>query len=93
MSVIDVNIKVNPVYLPYLDKPEFNQIYFGGSSSGKSYFLAQKTVLDNLNGANYLVCRNVASTISKSTFNEVTKAISNMGLMQYYKILIYYAPV
>lgn len=43
-------------------------------------------MLDNLNGANYLICRNVASTIAKSTFNEVTKAISNMGLSQYYKV-------
>lgn len=83
---MNIDVKVNPAYLPYLDKPQFTQIYYGGSSSGKSYFLAQKTVLDNLNGTNYLICRNVASTISKSTFNEITKAISNMGLSRYYKI-------
>ena len=83
---INIDVHVNPVYLPFLNKKQFTQVFYGGSSSGKSYFLAQKTVLDNLNGANYLICRNVASTISKSTFNEITKAISNMGLMKYYRI-------
>lgn len=62
------------------------QIYFGGSSSGKSYFICQKIVLDNLNGANWLICRNVARTIRNSTFNEIKKAISNMGLLKYFKI-------
>ena len=69
-----------------MNKPHFNQIYYGGSSSGKSYFLGQKIALDNLAGVNWLVCRNVASTMRNSVFNEVMKAISNMGLMQYYKI-------
>lgn len=83
---MNIDVKVNPAYLPYMNKPQFNQIYFGGSSSGKSYFLGQKIALDNLNGCNYLCCRNVASTMRNSVFNEVMKAISNMGLMQYYKI-------
>lgn len=52
----------------------------------KSYFISQKIVISNLNGTNWLVCRNVAATISRSVFNEITKAISNMGLMEYYKI-------
>lgn len=79
-------MKINPAYFQHLSKNQFVQILFGGSSSGKSYFLAQKVVLDNINGVNWLVCRNVASTINKSTYNEVCKAISNMGLMEYYKI-------
>lgn len=83
---IDINVKINPAYLPYIDKPQFMQIYFGGSSSGKSYFICQKIVLDNLNGANWLICRNVARTIRNSTFNEIKKAIANMGLLKYFKI-------
>lgn len=83
---MNINVKANKVYLPYFNKPQFTQIYYGGSSSGKSYFLAQKVVLDNLNGANWLVCRNVASTINKSVFNEVMKSISNMGLARYYAV-------
>ena len=74
------------MYLPFLEKPQFVQVFFGGSSSGKSYFICQKIVIDNLNGANWLVCRNVANTIRRSTFNEIKKAISNMGLSRYYRI-------
>ena len=80
------DVKINPVYLPCLNKTQFTQIFFGGSSSGKSYFICQKIVLDNMAGANYIICRNVANTIRKSTFNEITKAISSMNLKQFYKI-------
>lgn len=83
---MNVDVKINPSYLPYLDKPQFMQIYFGGSSSGKSYFICQKIVLDNLKGCNWLICRNVANTIRRSTFNEIKKAISNMGLNEYFRI-------
>lgn len=66
--------------------PQYMQIFFGGSSSGKSYFIAQKIVLDNMDGANWLVCRNVAKTVRKSVFNEIKKAIVKAGLLQWYRI-------
>lgn len=66
----------NDVYVDYLEDETYCQIFFGGSSSGKSYFLAQRCVLDILRGGhNYLICRNVASTVKKSVFNEIKKAI------------------
>lgn len=83
---MDVKIKENPVYIPYIDKPQFLQIFYGGSSSGKSFFLTDKIVIDNLQGCNWLCCRNVARTIRNSIFNEITKSISNMGVKQYYSI-------
>lgn len=83
---MNVDVKVNPAYLPYMNKPQFNQIFYGGSSSGKSFFLAQKIVIDNLNGVNWLCCRNVAKTIRSSTFNEVSKAILTMGFARYFSI-------
>lgn len=83
---MNINIKANKVYLPYYNKPQFIQIYYGGSSSGKSYFLASKVVLDVIQGANYLVCRNVAKTIRNSVFNEISKAISYMGVGMYFTI-------
>jgi phage terminase large subunit len=52
------------------------QIFFGGASSGKSFFIAQRIVLDTLNGRNTLVLRNVARTIRGSCWNEVIKAIN-----------------
>ena len=83
---MNLNVKMNRVYIPYFDKKQFIQIFFGGSSSGKSYFICQKIVLDNLKGVNWLVCRNVARTIRNSTFNEIVKAIQNMCLSRFYAI-------
>lgn len=78
------SIYVNDAYMPYLEATQYTQIFFGGSSSGKSYFLAQRCVMDNMNGYNYLICRNVGNTIKKSVFNEVWKSICNMGLALFY---------
>lgn len=82
MTMAKVNLKIskkvfNAAYIPYLYDETGTQIFFGGASSGKSYFLAQRTVLDVAQGGhNYLVTRNVQKTIKKSVFNEITKAIS-----------------
>lgn len=76
----EINVLINPVYYPYLNDERRTQIFFGGSSSGKSYFLAQRTVIEALNGHNYLIVRKVARTIRGSVFNEITKAIYNMGV-------------
>ena len=77
---IDVRVSkrcFNPVYLPYLEDETYTQIFYGGSSSGKSYFLAQRVVWDMLKGGhNYLIVRKVARTVRKSVYNEITKAIS-----------------
>lgn len=83
---MNINVKENPAYIPYLNKPQFLQIFFGGSSSGKSFFISDKIVLDNVSGCNWLCCRNVGNTIKRSIFNEVTKSISSMGLKDYYSI-------
>ena len=76
---IDVRVSkrcFNPVYLPYLEDETYTQIFYGGSSSGKSYFLAQRVVWDMLKGGhNYLVVRKVARTVRKSVYNEIVKAI------------------
>lgn len=56
-------------------------------NSGKSYALAQKCVYDLLKGGrNYLVVRNVSSTLRTSTFPEIRKVISHWGLSKYFKI-------
>jgi phage terminase large subunit len=83
---INADVIINPAYLPFLNKSQFLQIFFGGSSSGKSYFLSDKIVLDVLDGCNYLCCRNVGSTIKRSVFNEVNKSISNMGLREHFSV-------
>jgi len=68
--------RINPIYRKFLKCNRRTQIFYGGSSSGKSYFLAQRCILDlMLNDRNYLICRNTAATIKKSVFNEIIKAI------------------
>lgn len=83
---MDIEITVNKIYLPYLEKQTRIQIFFGGSSSGKSVFLAQRTILDVLKGRNYLVVRKVARTIRQSIFNELCKVINDMDLNSQFTI-------
>ena len=78
----------NKAFIPYLKDNTPTQIFYGGSSSGKSVFLAQRTVLDVMKGGrNYLVVRNVAKTIRGSVYNEITKAISDMKLDGFFTVL------
>ena len=32
---MNIDIKANKIYIPYFNKPQFTQIYYGGSVSGK----------------------------------------------------------
>ena len=77
---------LNAVYLPHLRNAHRYQLYFGGSSSGKSVFLATRTVLDCMQGRNILVLRNVARTLRGSCWNEIYKAVTRMGLTAYFAI-------
>ena len=77
----------NKVYLPFLKAQQRYQIFFGGASSGKSFFLAQRAVFDVVTSSrNYLICRNTAGTIKRSVFNEITKAIINFQLSPFFSI-------
>lgn len=77
---------LNAVYLPHLRNAHRYQLYFGGSSSGKSVFLATRAALDCMQGRNILVLRNVARTLRGSCWNEIYKAITRMGLTAYFAI-------
>ena len=87
----EINHKLfNKIYLPYIEDDDKRktrlQIFFGGASSGKSFYIAQRIVLDTLAGRNTLVLRNVARTLRGSCWNEVTKAITRMRLMDEFDI-------
>ena len=89
MTTINLNIDervINKVYHEYLNLDDIRlQIFFGGSSSGKSVFLAQRCVLDMMKGhRNYLIIRNVAKTIRNSVFNEIKSAIYRFKLDAYF---------
>jgi len=84
---MDIEIKTNAVYADLLDDETPRQIVFGGSSSGKSVFLAQRAILDVLTKKrNYLIVRNVAKTIRQSVFNEMCKIINDMDINNYFTI-------
>ncbi len=90
---MEINLSIsrkmfNKVYLPYLDNDIRTQIFFGGASSGKSFFaVGQRPVYDILRGdRNYLMVRNVARTSRQSTFNEICKAIKNWKVGEYFRI-------
>lgn len=81
-----MNLYVNDRYIPFLRDNTRTQIFYGGSSSGKSYFLGQRCVIDVIEGHNYLITRNVARTIRSSVFNQVVKTIISMGLSSKFSI-------
>jgi len=87
---IDLKIKskvFNKCYIPYLNDETPTQIYYGGSASGKSVFVAQRCIMDMASGGhNYLCVRNVQKTIHNSMFNEICKTITRFGLIKYFKI-------
>lgn len=89
--MINVNIPksaINPVYLPYLDNKARTQIYFGGSSSGKSKFVVGQRVVYHLlqGGHNYLICRQTKTSIRGSVATEISKVISEWGLTNLFHI-------
>ncbi len=89
-QTIDVNISpkvFNKKYIPYLDCDSRIQIYFGGSSSGKSVFLAQRDVYKILKGGrNILVCRQLKTTLRGSVIQEINKVISDWGMSHLFDI-------
>lgn len=85
---LNISKKVfNPVYYNYLGYVAPLEIYYGGSSSGKSVFLSDRCVLDMLKGGhNYLILRKVANTVRRSVFNEVSKSISKFKVSQFFNV-------
>ena len=88
MTEIDISKSIfNPAYLPYIDAMQRTQIFYGGSSSGKSVFLAQRDVIDLLKGGrNFLVCRQVGRTLRGSVVQEIRKIIKDWGISHLFDI-------
>lgn len=82
MTEVQVDTAVfNDVYIPHLGNMARTQIYFGGASSGKSVFLAQRDILDVMKGGrNFLICRQVGRTLRGSVVQEIAKIIISWNL-------------
>lgn len=90
---MDVNIKIskkvfNGVYLPFLDNWDRYLIFYGGGSSGKSYFIAQLHIYRLLHPSRYnlLVVRQTGDTNRRSTFPLLKQVISNWNLSEHFKV-------
>ena len=90
---MNVNIKIskkvfNDVYLPYLDNDDRYLIFYGGGSSGKSYFIAERYIykLIHPKRCNLLVVRQTGDTNRRSTFPLLKHVISNWHLSEHFKV-------
>ena len=90
---MNVNIKIskkvfNDVYLPYLDNDDRYLIFYGGGSSGKSYYIAQRFIYRLIQPIrhNLLVVRQTGDTNRRSTFPLLKQVISNWNLAQHFKV-------
>lgn len=90
---MDVNIKIskkvfNDVYLPYLENQDRYLIFYGGGSSGKSYYIAQRFIFKLIHPTrcNLLVVRQTGDTNRKSTFPLLKQVISNWNLAEHFKV-------
>ena len=89
----EVNIKIskkvfNDVYVPFLDCEDRYVIFYGGGSSGKSFFIAQWMTYRLLKPErfNLLVVRQTGDTNRRSTFPLFKQVISQWNLGEYFKI-------
>lgn len=86
---IKISKKVfNDVYLPYLENDDRYLVFYGGGSSGKSYFIGERTIYRQVmpRRCNLLVVRQTADTNRRSTFPLLKQVIRNWNLSEHFKI-------
>ena len=87
---IEISKKVfNDIYYPYLNNDDRYLIFYGGGSSGKSYFIAQRWIYKLISPegkCNLLVVRQTGDTNRRSTFPLLKQVISNWNLSEFFKI-------
>ena len=90
---MQVNIQIkkeifNDIYLPFLHNRDRYLIFYGGGSSGKSYFIAQRYIylLLTATRCNLLIARKTGDTNRRSTFPLLKQVIKGWGLLPWFKI-------
>ena len=85
----DLTYIFNEVYLPYLEEVKRYEIYYGGSGSGKSTFIAQKLALQMtfMDGRNLVVLRKQAVDCRESAYPEIYNALSDFGLLKFWHVV------
>lgn len=88
-----ININIDPnfildAYKPYAYKmPALINVFYGGTGSGKSFFIATHVVITCLITKNlkWLVLRKERSQMTKTVIKQLTDIIKKMGLWDYVK--------
>jgi phage terminase large subunit len=88
---VDIRISkkvFNNVYIPYLNNTDRYLVFYGGGSSGKSYFIAQRYIykLIQQTRCNLLIVRQTGDTNRKSTFPLMKQVISHWNLGEHFKV-------
>ena len=87
-----INVRIskkvfNEKYLPYLDNEDRYLLFYGGGSSGKSYYIVQRYIYKMLKQKmNLLVVRQTGNTNRNSTFALFKQVIKSWNLSQQFKI-------
>ena len=78
----------NKVYIPLLRDKNRYLLLYGGRDSAKSYFAAQKVLIDTMSKpySRYILLRKIYADIKDSQFQTIKDIISNYGLMDYFNI-------
>ncbi len=78
---------INDAYLPYMFDDTAMQIFFGGSSAGKTVAMCDRATIDVCNGSrNYLIAKKFANSIRGSIFNDICQSIEKLKVSSYFKI-------
>lgn len=90
MAKIKLNIDksyFNDKYIPYMNKEERYQVYYGGAGSGKSRFLATKLVINLFKKkTKLLVIRQTFASIRDSVYAEFLTVLGDMKVLPYMKV-------
>ena len=88
MINVSISKKVfNDIYIPYLDNEDRYLIFYGGGSSGKSFYIVQRYIYKLLKQKmNLLVVRQTGNTNRNSTFALFKQVIKQWKLSQQFKI-------
>lgn len=88
MINVQISKKVfNDKYLPYLENEDRYLVFYGGGSSGKSYFIVERYVKKLLSQKmNLLVVRQTGNTNRDSTFALFKQVISQWGVSSLFDI-------
>jgi phage terminase large subunit len=76
----------NPVYLPLLNDTNRYLLLYGGRDSAKSYFAAQKVIIDTMRKpySRYILVRKAYAHIKDSQFQTIKDIILSYGLMDFF---------